>query len=405
MININKHKKKIVIILVLLVFFIIVKNSNIKNSDNIKILNNINLLNYDNINIKKTRKIIISLTVIPTRFISSEFDTVIDSLSNQQIRPDLVLINMCEKYNRNFVYDKNIYNNKLKSFEGNYDNVEINWCNDSGPATKLFGFETYTKKKFDDDDIIIILDDDTLYNKMLTTYYLLSYELYNCDGVGVTFTNGYNFILSQIQNKIHEKYKNLDESVDININKLYIDNYKIIENMNNTSVINFIDKSRIYGILSWSIKVKHIYNFIHVAKEIIASDSSLFKHDDLVFTLTYKKLKLKMCKISLYMHNILEIGYKTNPLYLDDMQNKSYRARLEYKYRNDYLNNYNSHYTNNYNIKILGKRLFAITIETSKKKKYVEIKDKINNQNIFIKLYLSNYKQTYFCKSNFDLYN
>ena len=133
------------------------------NKSNSKIINNKNdlinltnifyktikdLTNYEvsniNLNIScdinnKNDKIIISLTTIPTRFILDDFNICIDSLINQKLHPDYIIINICNEYKRIFNYDINKYNNKIKTFCSKYNNVYINRCTDYGPATKLLG--------------------------------------------------------------------------------------------------------------------------------------------------------------------------------------------------------------------------------------------------------------------------
>ncbi len=405
-----KHKKFIIITLLITIILnlILFKQKNIFYSNNIKLINDNNkLLNYSNLDIKKTRNIIISLTVIPPRFITKEFDKVIDGLNKQQIKPDLIIINICKKYKRNFNYNKQIYDHKIKRFEKKYNNVKLNWCQDYGPATKVLGLESYNLDNFNDDDFIIILDDDGLYNNLLTSYYLLTYNLYECDGVGVS-DNNTNLFLAETQNKLLSLLNSNNKSNKCN--KFHIKKNTVIQVMNN---------NKIFGVYSWSLKKKVINSIIDITKEILLSRNELWKHDDMLFTVAYRKLKLYMCSLNINMYNMLNIGYRSS-LFLDNPKVMFYRTNLELKYRKIYryktykqvnLENRQVNLENsqvnleNSQVNLLNKRLFALTIETPNINKFIEIKEKINNHDIYIKTFVKNNKQTYFYETDFDLFN
>lgn len=102
--------------------------------------------------------IIVSLTTIPPRF--KYLFITIDSILNQTIKPDKIVINIPEKYN-NFSYDS------LPNISS--DIVIIHrQTKDYGPATKLLGL--YSLDLYDNmnnEDIIIVIDDDRVYNNKL----------------------------------------------------------------------------------------------------------------------------------------------------------------------------------------------------------------------------------------------
>ncbi len=133
-----------------------------------------------------------------------------------------------------------------------------------------------------------------------------------------------------------------------------------------------------------------------------------------------------MCRLNLSMYNLLnfDISFQ-NSLTLNDPFVFLYRTKLELKYNKLYKDNNNlannrvnlannrvnlannkvnlANNKVNYKINILNKRLFAVTIETPKKNKFIEIKEKINNNNIYIKTFVTNNKITQIYESDFDL--
>lgn len=136
--------------------------------------------------------IIISLTTIPPRF--NEINLTINSLLNQKIKPNKIIINIPEKYN-NYTYSDNDlpqYTNEV---------VIINKCQkDYGPATKLLGLSMFD---LDDNDLIIVCDDDREYSDDLVEN--LTNEYNKCpDGVytGIGWTSDGLSMNKYIRNSI-----------------------------------------------------------------------------------------------------------------------------------------------------------------------------------------------------------
>ena len=109
--------------------------------------------------------IIVSLTTIPPRF--QYLYLTIQSILNQTIKPDKIIIHIPKIYN-NFSYknenlpqissDKVIYNRETKDY---------------GPATKLLGlYNSELYNIMSNDDIIIVIDDDRIYNNKLIENFL-----------------------------------------------------------------------------------------------------------------------------------------------------------------------------------------------------------------------------------------
>ena len=365
---------------------------NYENNDFFKIINNLDLLNESPDIINNTfndmnNRTIISLTTIPSRFISDDFDLVINSLDNQLLQAE-VIINISKQYKRQFTYNKEVYNNKLKSFTEKYKNVKINYCNDYGPATKLLGLiENY---KFNDNDIIIIVDDDLIMNNKMTLYYNLVYQLYHCDCVGIN------------QNKNNSWNKNIYEQI-------FYNNYK----------------EKLYGWLSWSIKFKHLHNIILYYEECIRLDDNMWKHDDLFFTMFYKKNNLYACGINLFLIDKYTSNDENNALRNDDYQHH-YRNNLEQKFNiGNYVINYiisnnipkrnllfninnitydlnnNNYQERHLDIKYINKNVFALTITRYSENNNANEKYILNNNELNLNIIYD--RQTFFIKTTFEL--
>ena len=114
-------------------------------------------------------KLIISLTTIPSRI--NEIENVLDSLLNQNIKADMIYINVPKKYNRfngcvkvpDFITNK--YRNRVKIFY-----LE----EDYGPATKFIG--CLLNPDISDKDIILVTDDDIEKTKIWSTKLLNCYQ-------------------------------------------------------------------------------------------------------------------------------------------------------------------------------------------------------------------------------------
>jgi len=89
-------------------------------NNNIKILNSKNAINYipDITNYKNN--IIVSLSSIPNRFLSDIFNEVIESINNQIIKPKYIIVNLCKIYKRDFIYDINLFNEKINYLKNKY---------------------------------------------------------------------------------------------------------------------------------------------------------------------------------------------------------------------------------------------------------------------------------------------
>jgi len=113
--------------------------------------------------------IIVSLTTIPPNMFALSLQ--IDKLLDEQItKPDLIIINVAKEYAR---FEREALFLNLKS---THEKVLINFCTDSGPATKLVGlFESGVDIK--DDDTIIIIDDDVDYPEELCRDYVETFDI------------------------------------------------------------------------------------------------------------------------------------------------------------------------------------------------------------------------------------
>ena len=98
----------------------------------------------------------VSMSSIPPRF--SSLEKTLDSIQNQNIKPDKIFLNISKNYNRfkNVNYDFKKLSNKFK-------NLIINKCDDFGPGTKLLG----SLKNISSYDYVILLDDDHIYRKQM----------------------------------------------------------------------------------------------------------------------------------------------------------------------------------------------------------------------------------------------
>jgi len=300
--------------------FIKSPSNNLSNSSNIsKIPNKLNISNivtdnrndtkiryisnhdiYDNINydIKSNGiHVYISLTTIPTRFCSKEFDELIGRLSNQSVKPDKIFVSLCKSYNRKFTNNRDI-NNETKQIDYlkmKYPLLEIISPNDYGPATKLLGLIEYNnnlKEPFlKDTDLIIVVDDDMIYSKDLVMSHYLGYEMYLPDMIVVD------------ERTMIKTWPNSQSSIYKfgQYETIYSDDYK----------------GFIYGWLSFSITYRIAKNIKPFYDSITNKYSDLVKHDDLIFTLYAYHNKLYLIEnrfITIDKNRTTTINDKTNPL-------------------------------------------------------------------------------------------
>lgn len=125
------------------------------------------------IKVKSKIMIIVSLTTIPPRF--NFLYLTVNSIINQTVKPDKIIIHIPEKYN-NFFYEKLPV---LPQECEDSVNIIINQkTKDYGPITKLLGlYDSLEFCNISDDDVIIVIDDDRIYNKNLISNFLQYHEL------------------------------------------------------------------------------------------------------------------------------------------------------------------------------------------------------------------------------------
>jgi hypothetical protein len=104
---------------------------------------------------KMEKRFVVSLTTSPTRI--NKIKRVLDSIMNQDFRPDRIYLNLPRLFKRD-----NSKFKKIPTFITDNPLVFINWCTDIGPATKII---PALKHETDPESIIISIDDDILYGK------------------------------------------------------------------------------------------------------------------------------------------------------------------------------------------------------------------------------------------------
>jgi len=107
---------------------------------------------------------VISLTTIPSRF--KYLNALFSSINRQVLKPDKVILNIPHIYNR---FKK--FNIEELSYLS-YPFLEINRCNDFGPATKIIP----TLEKVKDEDIILFIDDDRIPDFMFTNRFIENHK-------------------------------------------------------------------------------------------------------------------------------------------------------------------------------------------------------------------------------------
>jgi len=104
--------------------------------------------------IRKNR-VVLSFTTIPSRI--KDLRRLLDSISNQVLKPDTVYMWLCPYYKRLNTY---FSNKEIPSFLSEYDFVDIKWCEDFGPLTKIYKVMEHEQ---DPDTIIVTADDEFSY--------------------------------------------------------------------------------------------------------------------------------------------------------------------------------------------------------------------------------------------------
>ena len=283
------------------------KNDNFKIT-NIKNLNSNNILLelFDVYNLDKVNDIIISLTTIPTRLMDDNFMLVIDSLYNQILKPKYIYIHLCKIYKRNFTFNAEKVNQICIQIKEKYDNVIINYTEDYGPITKILGLLNI-EETLNDNTKVIVVDDDWILNPLLTLYYELCYELYNCECIGINERDLIN-------------WPNGNINAPLECSQIFYDNYQ-----------NFL-----FGWLTYSIKLKYIKQIYTFYNTIINNNDEISNHDDLIMTLFYKTNNIYTCGINI-IFNKLDILSLVDTDALKNVGNSyEFRKFLEIKYLNKY---------------------------------------------------------------------
>jgi hypothetical protein len=134
---------KILILLVFIVLFFIVKNRCIS----------------------KNHRIVCTLTTIPERVNKGKLEKTLESLHDQILQPDIIILNIPKTTTTGQTYDME----KIHKLAQKYNNVKVNIVEkDLGPITKIIP----TLEFIQDDDKVVIVDDDIIYDKnMIKTLY------------------------------------------------------------------------------------------------------------------------------------------------------------------------------------------------------------------------------------------
>jgi hypothetical protein len=99
---------------------------------------------------EKQEQIFVTLTTSPQRI--AHIAPTIDSIMQQSVKPDKIMLNLPHVFKRN-----NTRFTTLPTFLTDNPYVQINWCEDMGPATKLLGALPAVHNP---DAMMIVIDDD-----------------------------------------------------------------------------------------------------------------------------------------------------------------------------------------------------------------------------------------------------
>lgn len=234
----------------------------------------------------KKNKIIITLSVIPSRLLTLQFYLNLKKLFNCDLKADYIVINFCKEYKRGFEFDIDNCMNMLNLLKKKYSNLIINICKDYGPITKILGLFS-ANLNIMENDIIISIDDDWEYDTKITLFYYYCYEIFDCDCIFI-----------DEQNTINMSGENINF---LNNNNVFYDNYQ-----------NFA-----YGWLSFSFKFGKLSNLKKFYYELIEKKDKIWLHDDLIITLYYKIYNLSACGISL----VFNIKNDDNIINVDALKN------------------------------------------------------------------------------------
>lgn len=124
-------------------------------------------------------KIYVSLTTTPNRI--GKIKNTIDSILNQTVQYDSVILNIPYSYNRN----PDLKFDKFQDYLINNNKIIINFTEDLGPATKII--PTCKLPFIGDNDIIFSIDDDIIYPNYYIEKFLMYHLLYpNCCITGLS---------------------------------------------------------------------------------------------------------------------------------------------------------------------------------------------------------------------------
>ena len=215
------------------------------------------------------KKIIISLTSWPKRI--SNVATVINSLLNQEIKPDLIELNLCilEFPNK----EKNLPND-LKLLLKKNKNIEINWVQkNTGVFKKII---PTIEKFFGMNYYLLSVDDDWIYKKTYIKTMIFFIEKYNSDSFCLSKSKviGNRIIYKSISFDIDFITKLTDDIVNAKISDLYIYYYlkkkkKVMKNHYPKNLNKYMIKFNPVSPNSGRKKGKYSLKQINKAKKLI----------------------------------------------------------------------------------------------------------------------------------------
>jgi len=181
-------------------------------------------------------KYIVSLTTIPSKF--NNLHKAIDSLINQTILPEKIVINIPKLYSFRF-NNKSIDLETLHNFIDKYknNNVVLNLIDkDFGPGTKLVGLLNSKLIENDDNTYIILVDDDYIYKpymiedfdnhiKKYSNIEVASYWVYGMNGISIGQGADGFFIKQNILTNFLQFYNEIKDEDYVNFHDDYYISY------------------------------------------------------------------------------------------------------------------------------------------------------------------------------------
>lgn len=266
------------------------------------------------------QKLHISLTVTPPRAITEEFFDVLECLLRQSPQAKNIFLALPTTYRRNFEIDWNearpIVLRKIQERFG--DRITVISCEDQGPATKLLGVIEYAESHdlFDEQDRILVVDDDMLYSPQLTQLHELCHKVYQCDVAAI----------------------NQD---------LVIKDWTPLKFHHSNAVFADFDEYKVFGWLSFSIRVGATRNLAKFFNQIVALVPTARFHDDAIFSAYLRHEALYTTQI---LTNPLGSALQTNisddeshALRLNNLSNSKIRKQSEKRIAEVLLNGQINH--------------------------------------------------------------